>query len=67
MTKRPSMRKAIDEKCKDCIYDQANGGNWRQQVSMCTCFDCSLWPIRPLSTQLTPEEWAARARKSVNL
>ena len=62
-----SLRKAINEKCKECIYDPANGGNWRQQVSMCTCFGCSLWPIRPLSTQLTPEQWAEKAAKSVGL
>jgi hypothetical protein len=28
-----SMRKAINDKCKDCIYDPyGGGGNWRQQV-----------------------------------
>lgn len=43
------MRKAIDEKCKDCIYDQKAPGNWRQQVTACTIKSCSLWPFRPLS------------------
>ena len=30
-----SMRKAIDEKCKDCIYDPEVEGGWKQQVWAC--------------------------------
>ncbi len=46
-----SLRKAINEKCKDCIYDPLSGlGNWRQQVAGCTSEDCSLWPVRPISS-----------------
>jgi hypothetical protein len=45
-----SMRRAINEKCKDCIYDPlCGGGNWRQQVEACTIKSCSLWPYRPKS------------------
>lgn len=44
-----SMRKAINDKCKDCIYDPLAGGNWRQQVEACTCRDCPLYPYRPKS------------------
>lgn len=45
-----SLRKAINDKCKDCIYDDLSGlGNWRQQVSLCTSTDCALYPVRPLS------------------
>ena len=33
---RPSMRNAINAKCKDCLYDPVDGGNWRQQVEACT-------------------------------
>lgn len=43
------MRQAINDKCKDCIYDPLDRGNWRQQVEACTCTDCSLWPYRPKS------------------
>jgi len=47
---RPSMRKAINDKCKDCIWDPLSGlGNWRQQVQGCTSVDCPLYPLRPLS------------------
>ena len=53
-----SLRKAINEKCRDCVYDKANLGNFVQQVSMCPQFDCSLWEVRPVS-----QKW----RKSIPL
>ena len=44
-----SRQKAINAKCKDCIYDPKSGlGTWRQQVAGCTCTDCPLYPYRPL-------------------
>ena len=46
-----SLRKAIDDKCKDCIYDpQCGGGYWREQVAQCSSVDCPLWPIRAASS-----------------
>ncbi len=45
-----SMRKAINAKCKDCIYDPKSGlGTWRQQVEGCTSTNCALYPLRPVS------------------
>ncbi len=45
-----SLRKAINDKCKDCIYDpKCGGGTWRQQVSDCAIKSCPLWPVRPKS------------------
>jgi hypothetical protein len=45
-----SLRNAINEKCKWCIYDPLSGeGNWRQQVTKCTSTDCPLYPVRPIS------------------
>lgn len=42
-----SLRKAIDAKCKDCIYDpKSGGGTWREQIAQCSCSDCPLWPYR---------------------
>lgn len=32
--------KAIRAKCMDCCYGQAN------EVRLCPCTDCSLWPFR---------------------
>lgn len=45
-----SRQKAINAKCKDCIYDPlCGGGTWRQQVEACTIKTCALWPYRPKS------------------
>ena len=45
-----SMRKAINEKCKECIYDPMPGnGTWRQQVEACTSKSCPLYEFRPKS------------------
>jgi hypothetical protein len=50
MSKRLSLRKAINDKCKDCIYDELDKGNWRQQVGDCRVFNCPLYPVRPVSS-----------------
>lgn len=43
-----SLRRAINEKCKDCIFDpQCGGGRWREQVAQCSARNCPLWPVRP--------------------
>jgi len=47
--KRPSMRKAINDMCKSCIYDEYGEGNWRQQVMACTMPKCALYELRPIS------------------
>ena len=41
------LRSAINDKCKDCIYDPCAGGSWREQVTMCSAIDCPLWSVRP--------------------
>ena len=45
----PSLRKCINEKCKDCVYDTCDVGTWRQQVTACTCTDCPLYLVRPMA------------------
>jgi len=50
-----SLRKAIDEKCKDCTYDPLAPGTWRQQTSLCTVDLCALYELRPKSTRPIPE------------
>jgi hypothetical protein len=43
-----SLRKAINAKCKDCIYDpNCGGGTWREQVAQCSAIACPLWTVRP--------------------
>lgn len=44
-----SLRRRIDTMCKRCIYDPNAAGSWRQQVTICTSFDCPLYSVRPRS------------------
>lgn len=47
-TNRISRKKALEAKCKSCIYDPLSGlGTWREQVSRCSVYRCPLWGIRP--------------------
>lgn len=47
-----SLRKAINEFCKMCVYDPKSGhGTWRQQTEGCTSPDCPLFPVRPKTTK----------------
>ena len=47
----PSLRPAIDRKCKSCLYDPgARGcGCWREQVEACSSSNCPLHAVRPRS------------------
>jgi len=48
----PSRKKAIDDFCKQCIYDpHGDNGTWRQQVERCTSVNCALYPVRPKTTK----------------
>lgn len=44
-----SLKKCIEQKCKDCTYDQAIPGTWREQVEECRVKTCALWPVRPMT------------------
>jgi len=56
-----SLRKAINNKCKECIYDEKGGGTWRQQVEACTATKCPLYPVRPVSSGQKEEETTTQA------
>lgn len=43
-----SRKKAIDEKCKECIYDPSEAGSWRKQIENCTSYTCPLYEYRPV-------------------
>jgi hypothetical protein len=49
MAKRLTRQGAISAKCKDCQYDIAERGNWKQQVTDCQGIDCPLYAYRPVS------------------
>jgi len=45
----PDGRKAaIENMCKQCVYDPAAEGTWREQVQDCGCPNCPLYDFRPL-------------------
>ena len=45
---KPSLRSAINTKCRECIYCPLTGnGTWRQQTAACTSKTCPVWPVRP--------------------
>jgi hypothetical protein len=44
-----SLRKAINDKCKDCIYDPVEDGTWLKQVENCEIDTCPLWRVRPVT------------------
>lgn len=50
-----SLRKAINENCKSCIYDDLAAGTWRQQVTLCSVKSCALYEVRPKTTSTIPE------------
>lgn len=50
-----SFRKAINEKCRDCIYDPSSRGSWRQQVYLCPAKSCPLWTHRARPISPIPE------------
>ena len=43
-----SLRKALNEMCKDCTYDEYDKGTWRQQIAACTIKICPLHEVRPV-------------------
>ena len=50
-----SLRKAINQKCKDRTFDFASKGTWRQQVALCRVKSCALYDVRPKPTSPIPE------------
>ena len=44
-----SLKKCIQEHCKNCTYDPSAPGTWREQVENCTVKSCSLWTVRPMT------------------
>jgi len=50
-----SLRKAINQHCESCTYDNLAAGTWRQQVTLCGVKSCALYDVRPKSTRPIPE------------
>ena len=50
-----SLRKRINQNCKDCIYDRHAPGTWRQQVTLCSVKSCAFYDVRPKTTSAIPK------------
>ena len=53
--KKNSLRQAINDNCRTCIYDPAAAGTWRQQTTLCSVTSCDLHPVRPITKSPIPE------------
>jgi hypothetical protein len=51
-----SLRKAINDYCKGCIYDSLAPGTWVKQVEECSSPNCELYPVRPKSRKRSGED-----------
>ena len=49
-----SLRKRINQNCKDCIYDPYAAGTWRQQVTLCSVKTCEFHDVRPKTNYPIP-------------
>ena len=43
-----TRQQAINQKCRECAYDDQDHGTWRQQVKACDIQSCALHPYRPM-------------------
>lgn len=47
-----SLRKSINAKCRECIYDPIGGnGGVLQQIKACTSCSCPLYVVRPMPSE----------------
>ena len=49
-----SLRKRINQNCKDCIYDPYAAGTWRQKVTLCSVKTCEFHDVRPKTSYPIP-------------
>ncbi len=73
-----SLRKAINDKCRECTADPLDAGSPSRQIAVCIDNDCPLHPVRPITcTELPlrllegygvrPEQLDERARALVGV
>jgi hypothetical protein len=55
ISRRISLRAAINGCCRACIHDPHAPGTWRQQVEACTSSECALHAARPRSSRPAPQ------------
>ena len=58
--KMPSLRGAIDAKCRDCGGQEGGDRFWRLHTSACPVTACPLWNVRPIASRNVPAWLASR-------
>lgn len=56
----PSLRGAVDAKCRDCGGQEGGDRFWRLHVSACPVTACPLWRVRPIASRNAPAWLASR-------
>jgi hypothetical protein len=76
---RLTRQQAINANCRDCCYDELNGGTWRDQVEACPSTSCPFYEYRPVTratedarrqqrfSAMPPDEVARRRAKGRRL
>lgn len=54
--------KAIEQMCKECIYDPCQQGTWRQQTEACVSAQCPLFKYRPRARKIDARTDQSRGR-----
>ena len=61
-----SLRRAINDKCRDCIADELATGSAAVQIELCPSVACPLWPVRPVRAQRIPYSVAVLAEQGLS-
>ena len=46
LSAKPGLRGKVDANCVYCVYEEGQGGSWREQVQACTVTACPLYSVR---------------------
>ncbi len=52
---KKSLRRAINDKCTDCVFDRSAAGTRLAQITLCSCYSCPLWGVRPVTKAPIPQ------------
>ena len=61
-----SLRNAINKKCRECIHDPLDKGSAAQQIACCMIHDCPLYPVRPITATVIPQQLLDHWRISID-
>jgi hypothetical protein len=61
-----SLRNAINKKCRECIHDPLDRGSAAQQIACCMIHDCPLYPVRPITATVIPQQLLDHWRISID-